>query len=242
MCQTFGVSTFPFIAVLAPQGSTNSVAVLFRHAGLIESDTLIRELLHRKEAAQRIHSQLSSQRQAEDATRDNARALREQQDMEYEESLLMDQSLKQAKEREDAEMAEMLRISAEQEAQAEAERQRVAREEEQKAQEAERARIALVAALPPEPEQTAEGVVQLSMRLPTARTQTRRFLDSHAVGTVRQYLASLEDMAPYGDQFRLLSNFPRKVHEDPQATLKSLNLGRKIQLIVESTVEEAVDE
>lgn len=232
------MSTFPFIAVLAPQGSGNTVAVVFRHTGLIDSDTLVRELLHRKEAAQQISSLLHTQKQTEDQTRNHARALREQQDMEYEESLLMDQGLKEARAREEAEMAEMLLMSAEQEEKAEAERQRVAREEEEKAQAAERARLAKLAALPAEPEATADGVVNLSMRLPSARTQTRRFLDADTVGTVRQYLSSLEDMAQYGDHFRLLSNFPRKVHEDTQATLKSLNLGKKIQLIVESTLPE----
>lgn len=135
-------------------------------------------------------------------------------------------------------MEELLRISRES-AEAEAKRQQQLLEEEAKRQQQlEEERMAKLAALPEEPAGMTDGVVNISFRLPNAKKVSRRFLDSQTIGTVQQYIQSLEDMAPYGDKYQILSNFPRKVHEDPTATLASLKLGKQIQLIVESTAEE----
>ena len=67
LCQTLTVPSFPYVAALAPQGATNNVAVVFRHTGLIDADTLIAQLLLRMEVsasascahADRRHSYLS---------------------------------------------------------------------------------------------------------------------------------------------------------------------------------------
>lgn len=238
LCQTFNVLSFPYIAVLAPQGSGNSVAVVFRHTGVLTSDALIRELLQRMEMHSQVTQTINATKSAEEEQREQARSLREQQDAEYEESLLMDQGLREAAEREERETEELLRISRETEAAAEAERQRQAALEEERRAAAEAERVALSASLPPEPESTVDGVVTLALRLPNAKKVARRFVDTQTLGTVRQYLASLEEMEPYGDQYQILSNFPRRVHADPDATLASLKLGKQIQLIVESTQED----
>lgn len=49
LCQTLTVPSFPYVAALAPQGAANNVAVVFRHTGLIDADTLITQLLLRME-------------------------------------------------------------------------------------------------------------------------------------------------------------------------------------------------
>lgn len=135
-------------------------------------------------------------------------------------------------------MEEMLRISRETEEAAQRERARLAAEEEERKANAEAERLARLAALPDEPPVTAEGVVNISFRLPNSKKVSRRFLDSSTIGTVQQFLSSLEDIQPLGEKYRILSNFPRKVHEDPTATLASLKLGKQIQLIIESTADE----
>jgi hypothetical protein len=128
----------------------------------------------------------------------------------------------------------MLRQSREAEAAAEAARAREAAEAERLRAEAEAERLRLAAALPPEPPQGEEGVVNVSLRLPTGAKCVRRFRDTEPLAHVRLYVQSLPEMESVRDQFKLLSNFPRKEHSEPQATLASLKLGKQIQLIVES--------
>lgn len=99
LAHTFDASSFPFVAVLAPQAAANSVAVVFRRCGVLDSDSLVRELLHRMELHSQISATLNQARAAEEEQRNQAsqaRSLREQQDQEYEESLLMDQGIKEA--------------------------------------------------------------------------------------------------------------------------------------------------
>lgn len=174
----------------------------------------------------------------EQAQHHQARSLREQQDLEYQESLLMDQSAKEQAALEAAQLEETLRQSREAEAAAEAERARQAAEEEARKAAAEAERAALAAALPAEPPAGEDGVVNVSFRLPSGGKLQRRFRDSEPLSHVRLYIRSLPEMDPHGDRFKILSNFPRKVHEDPQATLASLKLGKQILFVVEALQEE----
>lgn len=135
-----------------------------------------------------------------------------------------------------------MRMTREAEEAAEAERQREAQAEEERKAAAEAERLALIASMPPEPAPTDEGVVNISFRLPNAKKVARRFLDSQPLSLVQRYLQSLEDMEALGTRYRILSNFPRKVHEDPQATIASMKLGKNIQLIVEAQQEDEEDE
>lgn len=108
--KTLGVASFPYIAVLAPQGSVQTVAVVFRHSGPLEADTLIRELLQRMEIHSQITNDIQQTRSAEEAQREQARMLREQQDQEYEESLLMDRGLKEAQVRSETKPSQATRV------------------------------------------------------------------------------------------------------------------------------------
>jgi len=135
-------------------------------------------------------------------------------------------------------MEQLLQMSREAEEAAEAERERQRILEEQKQKAAEEERQALAASLPPEPAAGGEGVVSLSLRLPNASKVTRRFFDSQPLSLVHTFLRTLPEIQAVGSKYRILSNFPRKVHEDPTASLASLKLGKNIQLIVESLAEE----
>lgn len=66
---------------------------VFRHSGLIEPDDLIRQLLLRMEAHQQIAQTMTQEKNVQQKQRDQTRSLREQQDLEYQESLIMDQTL-----------------------------------------------------------------------------------------------------------------------------------------------------
>lgn len=172
------------------------------------------------------------------ASHHQARSLREQQDAEYEESLLMDQGLKESQAREAAQMEEIMRQSREAEAAAEAERARVAAEEESKRAALEAERAALAAALPAEPPAGDDGVVLVSFRLPSGGKLQRRFRDQEPLAHVRTHIRSLEGMEAHARRFRILSNFPRKVHSDDEATLASLKLGKQILFVVEAVQED----
>jgi len=245
LAQTLSVASFPYVAALSPQGAGSTVAVVFRHTGPLGAEELMSQLLLRMETHESILGSMAAQRSQADASRDSARELREQQDAEYAESLLMDQTLKESKAREAAEMEEILRQSREAEAAAEAQRVREAAEAEAARQAAEAARAQLAATLPPEPAAGEPGVVNVSLRLPTGAKTARRFRDSEPLRAVRAWVASLEEMsslAAAGQQrFRLLSNFPRKVHEDPDQALADLKLGKQILFVVEA-VEDEEDE
>ena len=145
---------------------------------------------------------------------------------------------KESQAREAAQLEDMLRQSREIEAQAEAERQRQAAAEEARRVALEAERAALAAALPPEPPAGEEGVVLVSFRLPTGSKVQRRFRDSEPLSHVRRFLQTQEEMQPHGDKFKILSNFPRKVHENQDATLTSLKLGKQILFVVELVQEE----
>jgi hypothetical protein len=147
-------------------------------------------------------------------------------------------------------MEEILRQSREVEAEAERQRQREVQEAEAAAAAAEQARLAaeaerqkLAAALPAEPAAGGEGVVTVSLRLPKGSKAARRFKDSQPLQHVRSWVQTMEEVSagvPAGQQprFKLLSNFPRKVHSDDQQTLADLKLGKQILLLVEFEDEE----
>jgi len=249
-----GVASFPFIALLAPQGSASlysssaapassaSVAVVFRHTGLISSEALLSQLLLRKETYEQIEGNLEAQRVAEQAEVEQARTLREQQDQEYMESLLMDQGMKEAQEREAREMEELARQTREAEAKAAEDRRRHEEEEARRKEEAELERQAKAATLPPEPTAGGPAAVNISIRLPTGKKVQRRFRDTDHLSTVHSFVQSQEDMASLGEQYNILSNFPRTIHSDPNVEIGSLKLGKQILFLVESTVEEEDDE
>ena len=241
LCTTLNVTSFPYVAALSPQGAVNSVAVVFRHSGPLSGDELIRQLLLRMETHNSIVGHLEATRTSEEASREQARTLRQQQDAEYEESLLMDQTLKESEAMQAAQLEEMLRQSREMEAAAEAERARLAAEEEARRVAAEAERAALAARLPAEPAATSEGVVNVSLRLPTGAKVARRFLDSQPLEHVRLYAQSVGEMERHGDKFRVISNFPRKVHEQNDVTLASLKLGKQILFVIEPLEEEEED-
>ena len=150
-----------------------------------------------------------------------ARAVRNETDWAYEESLRADREkeAKRAAQREEEE-----RIAAEK-AVAEAMEAEAAAKA---AAEREAAIAAANDALPDEPEVGAEGVVDVAVKLPDGRRVRRRFLKSHPLQAVFNFLVSAEHLE--AGSYRLVSQFPRRSfenHAEGAPTLEAAGLNQK---------------
>lgn len=231
LCGMVHASSFPFLCIMAPHTSTQAV-VLYRHAGLIEPDQLIRELMVRIV----VQAGLQAQQRQQVAAQVSSRNIREQQDREYHEALLHDQAQAQQEER-----ARQERIEEEKKRREEEEKKkREEREAQDRAEEEAKLRQAIARSLPPEPAATEEGVVNVSFRLPSGKKLMRRFHDQTKMEIVFHYVRSLDDCADL--EYRLLSNFPRKIHDDPQSTIAQLKLGKQVLFVVEEIVDEDAED
>ena len=233
----------PFIALLAPM--QGQLAVMYRRDGGEGEgvDALIHDLLVKME---QYEAMTAGERKREEVLTEG-RQLRASQDAEYQEAL--------SKDREDQ------RRRQEQEQQrlrAEEQRQREAEEAKERLRAKERAKLAraqrrqeLLASLPPEPASGA-GVVAVSVRLMDGKKISRRWDDAISMARVFDWIDGQEkekgtdwDVAR-GDVMaalaqaeegvgvvRIVSNFPRKVHADGEASIKSLGLGKQVLLFVE---------
>ncbi len=135
-----------------------------------------------------------------------ARAIRTDTDWAYEESLRLDREkeARRAREREarEREAAEAATRAAEEQA---------AREEAARAREA--AIKTASDALPEEPAAGAEGVVDVAVKLPDGRRVRRRFMKTHPLQSVFNFLVVEDDTLEHGT-YRLVSQFPRRQFED----------------------------
>ena len=136
-----------------------------------------------------------------------ARAIRTDTDWAYaRESLRLDREkeARRAREREarDREAAEAATRAAEEQA---------AREEAARAREA--AIKTASDALPEEPAAGAEGVVDVAVKLPDGRRVRRRFMKTHPLQSVFNFLVVEDDTLEHGT-YRLVSQFPRRQFED----------------------------
>ena len=150
-----------------------------------------------------------------------ARLIRSDTDLAYEESLRQD------REKEAARAAAGAAARA-----AEAEAAEKAAAEAAEAARAAAARDALVAAaneaLPDEPAAGDDGVVDIAVKLPDGRRVRRRFAKSHPLQSVFDFLVSAEHLAP--GTYRLMSQFPRRAFEDHAEgapTLEQVGLTQK---------------
>lgn len=160
--------------------------------------------------------------QLEEESRQRA-ALKEQQEVELQESILMDQMREQEEKRRRLEEEEQ-RILEASKAEAE-ERQR--REE----QEAKRARV------PPEPAAGEPGRVDLQIRTPEGKRLRRAFRGSDSLGQVYDYIdveGVLGDgIASQLPSYRLVSTMPRKEYKDRRQTLAEAGLQGQCALLIE---------
>lgn len=179
----------------------------------------------------RAHEEEDMLRQAMEISRQEEerrqnQALREQQDAELQESLIMDQMREQEEKRRRLEEEE-LRNAAEAARHAEMQRQ----------EEEERQRVAAhqlrVESVPPEPDADAPNRVDLQIRSPDGKRTRRRFLSSHTLGQVYDYLQVEGFLSEPVEAFQLVSTMPRKEYKDRNETLADAGLQGQCALMLE---------
>lgn len=172
----------------------------------------------------------------EEENRERAR-LRDEQAMEYEESLRIDQQREEERKNREREEEEQQRREEEQRLQEEQRR----REDEQKAEDEERSRRERVQAvidearsrLTPEPSPEEPGRVLLQVRVPDGRRLKRAFRSSDSIGQIYDYANAEGGEALASHEFLLVTSMPRKVYEDRAASLEDAGLQGQCQLLVE---------
>jgi len=229
LSHTLGVTTFPFISVLAPHA--RQLAVVFRHTGLLSSDALIAAMVHMMDQHQSVIQQIKQKTQSDNLSRQ----LIQQQDREYKEALERDRKQLQYQREEEKKAAE------------EKEKKRKERDEqlklvakieaEKKAKEDERTKKR--ESLPPEPP-SSNASASVCIRLPNGTKVNRRFLQDTKMKVIFDFIES-NDLSSNGEEigrYQIVSNYPRRVHSNPDVDLKSLGLGRQCLLFVEEVLDE----
>ena len=251
LASTLRVRSYPFIALLAPLN--NQLAVMYRREGetlaaaaAASSGSEVDELIHAMLLKMEQYEAMTAGERRREEERREGRTLRDQQDREYQEALDKDREQQRTRERE----AEQKR-RAEEERQAQ---QRAAEEERQREERRLQDRIArkqrLLASLPAEPAAGGAGVATVSVRLVDGKKVSRRWEDSTAMDRLFDWIDGQPQQAGHagdadvvrgeaGGGVRVVSNFPRKMHTDGSATLKSLGLGKQILLLVEPVESES---
>lgn len=163
--------------------------------------------------------------QREEESRQRA-ALREQQEQELQESMLMDQMRELEEQRQRDEERQQASLEA----------QRL--EEEAKQREAEKARVcadlaAKQARVPPEPAADAPDRVVVAFRLPGGQRLRRAFCSSNSVGQVYDYLDLECQESLTGVTYRLVSTMPRREYNDRSQALADADLSGQCALLIE---------
>lgn len=174
----------------------------------------------------RAHEEEDMLRQAMEISRQEEerrqnQALREQQEAELQESILMDQMREQEEKRRRLEEEELRKVSEAQQEQ-----------EERRRLESENAKMQKMQNVPPEPEADAPNRVDLQIRVPDGRRVRRRFLSSHTLGQVYDYLY-VEGFLSDTEAFQLVSTMPRKEYKDRKETLADAGLQGQCALMLE---------
>ena len=170
------------------------------------------------------HAQIAGERQNRQRIEQD-RLIREQQEMEFKESLRRDQERDNALHQQ--EEAKRARAT---------ERQRRKDERQERADELLARRLSIASCLPTEPESSADGVVRLSFRLPDNSRLTRSFRSEEPLSLVSDFVFSHEN-APA--KFTLQTSYPRRdlpTGEGSTLTVAEANLGPAAVLIVKSEV------
>lgn len=144
--------------------------------------------------------------------------LREQQEQELAESILMDQ-MRERREREEGEAAAAAEEAAEQ-SRIEAERKLGEALEMKKAR------------LPEEPARTDPSRVAIMLRLPSGQRLQRAFRASDRVGAIHDFV-DLQHEGLAGQQFQFVSTMPRRAFADRQSTLQEAGMHNELVLLVE---------
>jgi len=174
-----------------------------------------------------IQQALKASQQEEDNRQRSS--LREQQEMELRESILMDQMREQTQREEQQQIAEVQAVEEKQKAEDE---RKCAKEEQRVAQELE----AKKSALPSEPAADEPGRLALMLRLPGGKRLQRAFRNGETIGVVYDYLdVTVAEIS--GQKYHLVSTHPRKVFQDRQQTLTDAGIGNQFVLMVELSTD-----
>ena len=197
-------SAYPYVALLDSVSRGGGASLVMSCEGFIDTDGLIGVF---EEALAGQTSVLNDAR-ARHAEADANRRLREEQDAAFAESLARDAAR--------AREAEEQRRKEEEERVREEEARQVEAEELRRREDAERERVraieirrvAKASSLREEPEEGAEGVSKLAIRLPDGSRAARRFHSSDTIADVYDFVDTLDELDEV--EYSLVSNFPRR--------------------------------
>jgi len=97
--------------------------------------------------------------------------------------------------------------------------------------------------LPPEPETTDSHCCVVRIVLLEGSRIQRRFLNTEPLQTIMNYVKSTDlKLDKLGVDYRLVSNYPRKMWCDPNTTLKEMNLSSQILLHLEGLTSDDSEE
>jgi len=211
---TLQASGYPFLAVVR-QNLVGGFTPVYQIDKIITCEELMEQLTSILEAHEPI---LTNQRiEQEERTRD--RLLREEQEREFQQSLLEDQE-KEKRIREERQRIE--------EKQREEAYQR--QEEERKKQDKIKRQEELLNKLPPEPS-AGEGVTQLIFRLSDGSRLQRRFYRTDKLQLVYDFIDSKNIEQ---NDYDLVTNFPLRKFDDKTKTLAELDLYPQASLFISS--------
>jgi len=193
-------------------------------AAAIEASFLAQTNAGREASEEELIAQALRESQQEEDKR-KRQELRDQQEAELQESILMDQ-MREQQEREQREAAAAMQRAEEQSRVEAANRERTETEARQAQLEAKRAR------LPEEPPAGDPLRVALMLRLPNGQRLQRAFRSSETVGCLYDFV-DLQSEELAGQSYRLVSTMPRKAYEDRQPTLQEAGIQNQFVLMVE---------
>jgi FAS-associated factor 2 len=215
---TLKASSYPFLAVICynvTSNSRNGITVLEKIEGIIDVENLLERLTQTLEN----YGPILDAAHFEIQERETNRQIREEQDRAFEESLAEDQERERKAREENRKIMEQLEKE-----------KREKQLEDKKLQEIERKRQRCRERLPIEPEAGDEGITQLLIRLTDGSRLQRRFKTTDTLQVVFDFI----DSSPHNlNEYELVTNFPRKVFNDPQVTLKEAGLFPQASLFVQ---------
>lgn len=148
--------------------------------------------------------------------------LREQQEMELQESILMDNMREQQEV-----VARQQEVEAQQQSQADEDKRVEEHRQQAAALEARRA------SLPSEPPAGEAGRIAIMLRLPGGRRMPRAFRGTEAVGVMYDFI-DVTDNELAGRRYRLVSTHPRKAYEDRAVGIAEAGIQNQFVLVVEN--------
>eukprot|EP01098_Paradermamoeba_levis_P015584 TRINITY_DN799_c0_g6_i1.p1 TRINITY_DN799_c0_g6~~TRINITY_DN799_c0_g6_i1.p1 ORF type:complete len:301 (+),score=83.70 TRINITY_DN799_c0_g6_i1:591-1493(+) len=204
LSSAFDILAFPCFVVLANANGANNILEIIQGPETVD-DTLVRFL-----TIMETHGPILAKMKGENGKREGLRRLKEEQDLAFQSSLKEDKRKEEEEEREKRETKRK-----------EEEERKVV---ENKKQEKQRLREQL----PAEPDKTSKDVSHVIIRLPNGSRLERRFNSSEKLGTVYNFINSIEQEIP--SPYILETPFPKQRYEDKEASLKEAGLFPKVML------------